>query len=149
MKIYPKDILLVSIQFLLFVLYTLDFKWFLGLSSIVKNIGCAFSILGLLIIIIALLQLNKNLSPFPTPKDNAVLLQNGLYKLVRHPIYSGIIFLFSGYGIYRDCAFKLLITLLLIVLFYFKSNYEEKQLQNKFPDYVLYKKKVGRFFIKF
>lgn len=149
MKINLKDILFVSIQLLLFIIYTFNFKWSFAFSNPTKFIGLILAIIGFLIVLSAILQLNKNLSPFPTPKNNSVLIQNGLYKFVRHPIYSGIILLFLGYGIYQDSIFKLLITFLLFILFYFKTNYEENQLQKKFPEYTLYKKKVGRFFIKF
>jgi protein-S-isoprenylcysteine O-methyltransferase Ste14 len=65
---------------------------------------------------------------------------------MRHPIYSGIIFLFSGYSVYQNSVYKLLISLLLVILFYLKSNYEEQRLAQKFPDYKQYRSKTGRFF---
>lgn len=148
MRIHLKDKILVSIQFVLFGCYAIDFDWSLGFSHFFKTIGLLFAIVGFLIALIAILQLNKNLSPFPTPKEKAVLLENGLYKFVRHPIYSGLLLLFYGYGIYVDSIYKLLISSLLLVLFYFKTNYEERLLELKFQDYSLYKQKVGRFFPK-
>ncbi|HRG18453.1 MAG TPA: isoprenylcysteine carboxylmethyltransferase family protein [Flavobacterium lutivivi] len=148
MRIRLKDKVLVSIQFVLFGCYAIDFDWSLGFSLFFKFIGLTFSIIGLIISLLAVLQLNKNLSPFPTPKEDAILLENGLYKFVRHPIYSGLLLLFYGYGIYIDSIYKLLISSLLLVLFYFKTNYEERLLEIKFQDYSLYKKKVGRFFPK-
>jgi protein-S-isoprenylcysteine O-methyltransferase Ste14 len=114
--------------------------------SWIKTIGLVLAIFGFIVVALALLQLNKNLSPFPTPKDSAILIQNGLYTWVRHPIYSGIIILFVGYGIYQDSFFKLVITMFVWVLFYFKTQYEELQLQRKFTEYRVYKSKVGRFF---
>lgn len=149
MRIRLKDKVLVSIQFVLFGCYAIDFDWSLGFSLFFKFIGLAVAIIGLIISLLAVLQLNKNLSPFPTPKEKAVLLENGLYKFVRHPIYSGLLLLFYGYGIYVDSIYKLLISSLLLVLFYFKTNYEERLLEIKFQDYSLYKLKVGRFFPKF
>lgn len=148
MRINLRDKVLVSFQFLFFGVYMLDIDWSFGLSHFFKNVGLFFAIFGLIIILIAVLQLNKNLSPFPTPKENAVLLENGLYKFVRHPIYSGVLLHFYGYGIYVDSIYKLLISSLLFVLFYFKSNYEERLLENKFEKYAVYKQRVGRFFPK-
>lgn len=149
MRIDIKDKVLVSIQFVLFGCYAIDFDRSLGFSLFFKFIGLSVAIIGLIISLLAVLQLNKNLSPFPTPKENAVLLENGLYKFVRHPIYSGLLLLFYGYGIYVDSIYKLLISSLLLVLFYFKTNYEERLLEIKFQDYSLYKQKAGRFFPKF
>ncbi|MBX9806617.1 MAG: DUF1295 domain-containing protein [Flavobacteriaceae bacterium] len=96
MKVATKDYLFVIIQFILFFVYIFDLNWPMKLSFDMQKAGLWIAILGGLIIILALLQLNKNLSPFPTPKDKSVLLQNGLYKYMRHPIYTGIILLFSG-----------------------------------------------------
>nr|WP_315147284.1 methyltransferase [uncultured Flavobacterium sp.] len=92
------------------------------------------------------MKLNKNLSPFPTPKNNVTLLENGLYKYARHPIYTGIILLVIGFSVYQNSWYKLLISLLLIILFYLKSTYEEERLEQKFPDYKNYKTKTRRFF---
>ena len=149
MKINSKDIVLVGIQLVLFIVYTFPVAWSLAFFSWFKTVGLVLAIIGCILLVLALLQLNKNLSPFPTPKDNSVLIQNGLYAWVRHPIYSGIIVLFVGYGIYHDSLFKLMITIFLWVLFYFKTQYEELQLQRKFPEYKVYKNKVGRFFPNF
>jgi protein-S-isoprenylcysteine O-methyltransferase Ste14 len=141
-----KDYLFVSIQFILFFFFIFDFDWSLKLGLAIQKIGLLIAVFGGIIIILALLQLNKNLSPFPTPKNNTTLLQNGLYKYMRHPIYTGIILLFTGYSAYQNSFYKLGISLLLVVLFYFKSNYEEQRLEQKFPDYKLYKRKIGKFF---
>ena len=146
MKKNYKDYLFVSIQFILFFCFIFDFDWSMKLGLTIQKIGLLIAVFGGVIIILALLQLNKNLSPFPTPKNNTTLLQNGLYKYIRHPIYTGIILLFTGYSLYQNSFYKLGISLLLVVLFYFKSNYEEQRLEQKFPDYKLYKNKTGKFF---
>ncbi len=148
MKINWKDKLLVSIQFLLFISFLIDFNWSLGFSTFIQKIGLLSFTLGLIIITISFIQLNKNLTAFPTPKKNAVLLSNGLYKFVRHPIYTGVILTFLGYSFYQNSVYKLLITILLIILFHFKTNYEEQQLEKKFSNYKLYKSKTGKFLPK-
>jgi protein-S-isoprenylcysteine O-methyltransferase Ste14 len=118
----------------------------MNLGLTIQKTGLVIAFFGGIIITLALLQLNKNLSPFPTPKDSASLLQNGLYKYMRHPIYTGIILLFSGYSVYQNSVYKLLISVFLVILFYLKSNYEEQRLEQKFPNYQRYKDKTGRFF---
>lgn len=103
-------------------------------------------ILGIIIVLLAILQLHKNLSPFPSPKTNSELITVGLYKYIRHPIYTGIIVITIGYGLYTDSVYKILIALGLSILFYFKSKYEEQQLSIAFKSYKNYKKATGRFF---
>lgn len=146
MTLKLKDYLFVSIQFLLFFCFIFDVNWPLKSSICIKNTGLLIAFIGLFIGVLALLQLNKNISPFPTPKNTANLLQIGLYKYMRHPIYTGIILLLSGYSVYQNSFYKLGISILLLILFYFKSNYEELRLEQKFPDYKNYKSKTNRFF---
>jgi protein-S-isoprenylcysteine O-methyltransferase Ste14 len=150
MKLKTKDFIFVGIQFLLFLIYVFEIKLLsFSLPDFLNIVFLIVSIIGFLIVIVALLQLNKNLSPFPTPKSNSELIQTGLYKYIRHPIYTGIILMTFSYGLYSNSSFKLIISILLLILFYFKSSYEEKMLQNKFSEYSEYKKTVGRFFPKF
>jgi protein-S-isoprenylcysteine O-methyltransferase Ste14 len=148
MRIHGKDLMLVSLQFILFGCYAIDVDWSLGVTVPVEKTGLIIAIVGFFIALTAVLQLNKNLSPFPTPNEQAVLLENGLFQFVRHPIYSGLLLLFYGCGIYVDSIYKLLISCFLLLLFYFKTNYEESQLERKFPDYSNYKLKAGRFLPK-
>lgn len=150
MELEHKDYIYVSLQLLLFVAYIFNVE----MIAIVNNnnitvIGVPILVIGVLTAVIALLQLNSNLSPFPTPKPNTTLIKNGVFKYIRHPIYSGIILITFGYGVYQDSLYKIIISILLFALFYFKSSYEEKRLQITFSDYTLYQKRSGRFFPKF
>ena len=143
----PKDFIFVSIQLLLFVLYFIPlFDWFIEPYLIVKYISIAFAIIGVIIFFIAIIQLDKNLTPFPTPKSNGTLIQSGLYKYIRHPVYSGIILTSLGFGIYNGIVWRIGIGIMLWILFYFKSIYEEKMLSGRFTEYEEYVKKTNRFF---
>lgn len=142
-----KDIFFVSIQLLLFIAFVLPIVVYsFQLNNIFKYAAFAIAMIGLLIIALAILQLNKNLTPFPTPKVSGTLVQTGLYKFVRHPIYSGIILTTLGFGFFEGNFFKITIGFSLWILFYFKSKYEETLLANQFANYKEYKKITGRFF---
>ena len=150
MKLGTKDIAYVGIQFLLFLAYLYDVpSLYFIFPSIVKDIFLVVSFVGIGIVLLAMIQLNINLSPFPSPKKGSKLVRNGLYKYVRHPIYSGILMALFCYGIYASSAYKLIIFFILFVLFYYKSRYEETRLQHSFSDYENYQKTTGRFFPKF
>jgi len=144
-----KDFLFVIIQTVLFVAYIAPITLFtLDLPQWLKYIGLIIFCIGVFIGIIAIVQLNKNLSPFPTPVETGILLKKGAYRFSRHPIYSGILIFGFGYALYQASTYKFLITLILSVLFYLKSLYEEQLLIEKYPDYRDYKNKIGRFLPK-
>lgn len=147
MELNRKDYLFVGLQFLLFLLYFMDIEYIgFKIPFWLRILSVICIILGILIFILALLQLNRNLSPFPTPRTDSQLVETGLYKYVRHPIYTGILIFFLAYGIFSTSLFRILITLLLYLLFWRKSGYEEAQLRKKYPEYDSYKTRTGRFF---
>ena len=145
-KVKRLDIIYVTIQFILLTIFYIPFfSNVFQTPLIIKYAGAIISILGFLIILIAILQLNKNLTPFPTPKENGSLINTGLYKYVRHPIYSGIFLAAIGIALYTGSYWQLVISFILLILFYFKSKYEESLLIEKYKDYEDYKKVTRRF----
>lgn len=147
MKIPLKDIVFVVFQFLLFIAYVFDIENLqITFPGFLFWIALVLFLLGSMSILLGVLQLNVHLSPFPTPLPGSGLIQNGVFRWVRHPIYSGILMMAFGYGIISDSGYRLGITLCLGILFYFKSVYEEEQLLKKFPAYRDYKEKTSRFF---
>lgn len=146
-NIKRKDVILVTIQFILLTIFYIPFIPDTFQSPIIlKYTGVVISVLGFLIIIIAFLQLNKNLTPFPTPKENGFLINTGLYKYVRHPIYSGIFLAAIGIAFYTSSYWQLVISFILLILFYYKSKYEESLLIETYKEYEEYKKVTRRFF---
>lgn len=144
-----KDIICVVTQFFLFALYFIDWELFsYPLPSWLSYLSIAFVVLGLLIVVFGILSLNVNFSPFPSPRSNSSLISHGIYKYVRHPVYSGIIVALLAYALFFFSAFRVFITAGLIVVFYFKTNLEEKLLKERFVDYKDYMKRTGRFFLK-
>ena len=140
-----KDYCLVGIQFLLFLIYLIPFDLAFGVADYFRFPNLFFAIIGFSIVLVGLFNLDKNLTAFPTPKNNSKLITSGLYKYVRHPIYSGILLTVFGYAFYSQSISRLTISVLLLILFYFKTNYEEQKLSQKYPEYSGYKARTGRF----
>lgn len=148
-SIKQKNYFFVGIQAFLFFIYAISKNDnVLIISNIIKYLLWFVLAFGGLLIVGAILQLNKNLSPFPSPTPNSSLLTEGLFKYARHPIYSGIILVAFSYAILKFSISKMIIALLLSILFYFKSKFEEQLLSEKFENYISYMEKVGRFFPK-
>jgi len=147
MRVPILDKILVGIQILILVAYIfkIDFFYF-EINIYFRYFYLLFVILFFLLILLSLIQLNKNLTAYPTPKQNAELIKKGVYKYVRHPIYSGIILIAFFYGLFAQSSWKIIISILLFFFFLIKSQYEEKQLEKKYNDYIEYKKHTSRFF---
>lgn len=142
-----KDNFYVGVQLVIFTAYLLTpAAVVVGVGTYGAVLGGTLAVVGLAIIAISVLQLNKNLSPFPTPKKEGQLITSGLYAIVRHPIYLGILVSFSGYAIYSGSVMRMVITILLGFLFHYKSTYEEELLTQKFEAYQIYQKKTKKIF---
>ena len=99
---------------------------------------------GALLALAGVINLGKNLTPLPVPKQHATLVVGGAYRIVRHPIYSGIILMAFGWGAWLQSWLTGGYALLLLIFFDIKSRYEERLLREKFPDYGAYQLKVRK-----
>jgi protein-S-isoprenylcysteine O-methyltransferase Ste14 len=86
----------------------------------------------------------KNLTVLPRPKDNAKLIETGAYRLVRHPIYSGLFFAFLGWGLHVHGLLTIGYSFLLFICLDMKARREERWLMGKFPEYASYRKRARR-----
>jgi protein-S-isoprenylcysteine O-methyltransferase Ste14 len=142
-----KDRIFVSLQIILFFVFALNVN--LGrfeIARVIELICFIFVFIGILLIISALFQLRKSIFPFPTPSKNASLITSGIFKYIRHPIYCGIVLLFLSIGVYYGSVYKILISFFIFGVLYLKSIHEEKLLLERFPEYLSYKNRTGRFF---
>lgn len=99
---------------------------------------------GLILIIQGLLNLGNNLTPLPYPKDDGELVTTGIYQWVRHPLYSGIVFMLLGVALILNSLSHLLATFVLLMLLNIKANYEENWLKEKYPHYQEYQQRVKK-----
>ena len=82
------------------------------------------------------------LSPFPKPNDGQRLIDQGPYRYVRHPMYSGIIAFTLGVGLAYANPVTLLSSLAFTVFFMAKSGHEEELLVAHVPGYRQYRSSV-------
>jgi protein-S-isoprenylcysteine O-methyltransferase Ste14 len=105
------------------------------------------SILGLgalILIVKGLIDLGKNLTPLPYPREDGELIQTGIYGIVRHPLYSGLILAGFGWTIFQMSLSHLIATAILLMFFDIKANREETWLSEKHPDYSEYSQRVKK-----
>ena len=92
----------------------------------------------------SLFDLGQNLTPLPHPRDDGQLVQTGIYSLVRHPLYSGVIFLAFTYASWQMSWLHFLGVIALFIFFDAKARKEEVWLTKKFPLYANYRISVKK-----
>lgn len=107
--------------------------------------AAALGVCGLGICLWARITLGQNWSGTVTLKENHVLVQQGPYRFVRHPIYTGILTMFLGSALLLGHAGGLIAVLLLLGSFWIKLRLEEMLMLRQFPnDYPAYMQRVKR-----
>ena len=141
------EIILVFLQFFIIILHFL--KWeFIPEKQIIKVTpfsyfaGFLIIIIAFIILLVAIKDLGRNLSPFPRPINNSNLVTTGIYRFTRHPMYYSLIFISIGVFIIKLSIYYLFLTISLALIIKFKIALEEKYLMNKFKNYLLYKNEV-------
>jgi protein-S-isoprenylcysteine O-methyltransferase Ste14 len=96
--------------------------------------GVLVTAIGVGISIWARLSLGANWSGMVTLKKDHELVRKGLYRWIRHPIYTGILLGFVGTGIIEGHLSGILGFAILWLSFYFKARREENFLRQEFGD---------------
>ena len=135
-----KSLILVIIQFSSFAFFGLTGGLF------TKGILLAIQILGLAIGLWGILAMKMgNFNIQPEVKHTAVFVSRGPYKIIRNPMYSGLILFFGVSVFYNYSNLRLGILFALITALLLKIFMEEQFLIEKFGEqYAVYKKKTYR-----
>jgi protein-S-isoprenylcysteine O-methyltransferase Ste14 len=89
-------------------------------------------------------DVRASFSPFPRPVAGAPLIESGAYRLVRHPIYSGLVLAAVGWGILTGSILAIMSAALLFLLLAGKSRREEAWLRVVHPEYGAYQARTRR-----
>ena len=101
--------------------------------------------LGIGIMVIAAPTLGRGLTATPVPNEHARLRTSGMYRFVRHPIYSGLLLFALARTVASGNLWTATACLALVVLINAKARWEESRLVQRFPDYGAYSRRTPRF----
>ena len=97
-------------------------------------IGVLLTALGVGISVWARLSLGANWSGMVTLKKGHELVRKGLYRWIRHPIYTGILLGFVGTALIKGHVRGWVGLAILWTSFYFKARREERFLRQEFGE---------------
>lgn len=107
-------------------------------GAILLGIGGASVVLGVR-------GLGRTLSALPRPRDDATLVDDGIYGRIRHPIYAGIMALGLGWALLTLSIPALVVACGLAGVLDLKARREEEWLTESFPEYRDYRTLTKRF----
>jgi protein-S-isoprenylcysteine O-methyltransferase Ste14 len=115
-------------------------------DSFLGILGLLIAVAGVLLVVLGLLSLGRSFTPLPRPRARTRLRQSGIFRLVRHPMYGGVILIGFGWSL-AAAPLGLIPTALLVLLFDLKARREETWLIERFPAYATYREGTPRRFV--
>ena len=112
------------------------------LFLIIYIIGIATNLLGRF-------YLGKNWGNNVVIYEDHTFVHNGVYKIVRHPLYASIIWMIYSISVLKSNYLVFILnTIIFIPFMYYRAKQEEKEVTKIFKEYNDYIKNTGMFFPK-
>lgn len=105
-------------------------------------LGTVIIAIGLVLLFAGFRGLGKSLTANPVPNQDGALVTTGVYGIIRHPIYLGLLIITFGLVISSGVWAQIVVWLALAVLLVYKMRWEEVLLTAKYKSYAEYMTKV-------
>jgi protein-S-isoprenylcysteine O-methyltransferase Ste14 len=116
-------------------------EWPRGVEHTFGTIGTVLAVAGGVLALWSARTLGSSLTWYPKPREHGTLVDSGPYRFSRHPIYSGGIYFFVGWGLWSSpAAFAFAVAL--AVLWAYKARIEEQLLAERYPGYDEYRRRT-------
>lgn len=116
-----------------------------SMEQIARVVGLVGLAGGVIAFGLGIVTLGSSLSPLPKPLASAELIERGVYRFIRHPIYTGLIVAALGGSIYAVSPLALLFTAALAVVLDLKARREEIWLRQQYAGYADYAARTKKF----
>jgi protein-S-isoprenylcysteine O-methyltransferase Ste14 len=93
---------------------------------------------GIALLLVAIFRIGQSVQIAPEPKKTATLVTTGVYKYLRHPIYTAIIAVVIGLFLRRPTLPIAIAGLAVIVFLLVKVRFEETLLRARYSQYAEY-----------
>lgn len=114
-------------------------------TDTITAIARALEGLAVLVLIISIYNLRRSLNIAPQPVIDGKFQNHGIYKYIRHPMYTAVFLIAFGIALNSGSYQKFGVVVLLFIFFRIKTQYEEGLLLEKYPGYKEYMKNTGRY----
>jgi protein-S-isoprenylcysteine O-methyltransferase Ste14 len=122
------------------------------LDSPVRSLGIAGGAFAILLggglLGLGVFGLGRQVTPWPRPPANGHLVERGIYRSIRHPIYAGVVLVGSGWALATGSLASAAAAVGLAVWMDLKARREEAWLTERYPAYAAYRSRSWRFIPK-
>ena len=119
-------------------------------GSIVQWTGICLAVLALPMGISVFRNLGRNITDTVQTRTDHQLVTTGIYRFIRHPLYSTGFMLFFGLGLLSGIWPALVLSIIVLFTLYIRSFEEERRLVAEFGErYIVYRERTGAFFPTF
>jgi protein-S-isoprenylcysteine O-methyltransferase Ste14 len=108
-------------------------------------LGALGLVLGFGLIGLGVRDLGRQVTPWPRPPADGQLVETGLYRSIRHPIYAGAMLVGIGWALLTGSVASTVAALGLAVWMDLKARREEVLLLARYPRYAAYRVRSWRF----
>ena len=120
--------------------------WFADPGSPRQVISWILLLLSIVVALVGFIQLVKRGKPSGSFENTSIIVANGLYRYLRHPLYASLILGTWGVALKNPDLLSLVITLAATMCYYLTARVEEEEMLDKFGDaYREYIKHTKRF----
>lgn len=125
--------ILVAVQAVLLLALVL-LPWRRPLSwplDVLDVFGLLLMVAGLALLFISFISLGRALTPTPIPVEGAGLRTRGIYGVVRHPIYVGVLVAALGFTLAVGSIWQVVVWFALLAFFLGKAFWEDRLLAER------------------
>jgi protein-S-isoprenylcysteine O-methyltransferase Ste14 len=135
-------VILISVIAAWFIFVPIDVFRLKIFAAPVLGVSVVGALIGLSGYCIILLTIYQNKFAIPVVRDQAergqTLVDTGLYGLVRHPMYSGLLVMLAGTGMWLESYASVVTLIVVLAALVPRILIEEKMLKNNLPGYPNY-----------
>lgn len=110
-----------------------------------RPVSIALMISAFSILLLAAIALRSALTASPIPRAEAQLVQTGIYKYIRHPMYTAVITIGAAIMLGNPTLLTMIVWVLLILVLLNKAHYEDELLAKKYSAAKQYQAVTGAF----
>ena len=120
------------------------FKLLISNHYMIRYMGLVIIVLGMILRFFSIWSLGRFFTVVVTIREGHKLKKDGVYKILRHPSYTGALLSFIGFGISLNNWLSLIITnILMLAVSLYRIKIEEKTLTEHFgKEYLDYKNSI-------